>query len=218
MSCTLVLHDIGYCTIEKQLFEHVSLSLSHKQKTGIIGPNGCGKSSLLKIAAGLIQPNSGHIELFHEPVRSLAEFDSHRHKIGYLFQDSDNQFIAPTVLEDVAFGPLNLGVAREEAKNLAHKQLDDLGIAHLAERVPMRLSGGEKKLVALAGVLINQPDILLLDEPGNGLDEAALERIATIISGLSCTTLIVSHDTDLLDKIACGDIYQLQSTGLHRHI
>lgn len=213
MSCTLTLKSVGYDQGEKTLFSAISLNLSHKKKVAIIGANGSGKSTLLKIAAGLKMPSSGHIELFHNRMNSLKDFESFRQQIGYLFQDSDDQFIAPSVLEDVAFGLLNQGMGKEEAKETAMQELKSLGIDHLAERVPMRLSGGEKKLVALAGVLILKPDILLLDEPDNGLDGKTETKILEILDGLHSSMLIVSHEQRFL-QCCVNEMYELTPQGL----
>lgn len=213
MSCTLTLKGVGYEQQEKMLFSNISLNLTHKKKVAIVGANGSGKSTLLKIAAGLKEPSSGHVELFHNRMETLGNFEPYRHQIGYLFQDSDDQFIAPSVVEDVAFGLLNRGYSKEEARCKVMEKLDALGIVHLAERVPMRLSGGEKKLVALAGVLITEPDILLLDEPDNGLDSRTEEKILEILVELHSSMLIVSHERRFLEGCV-NEMYELGPEGL----
>lgn len=213
MSCTLTLKNLSYTRDERVLFDNVSLHLTHKKKIAIVGSNGCGKTTLLKIASGLKMPTGGHVELFHNKMESLKDFDAFRDKIGFVFQDSDDQFLCPTVLEDVAFGLLNQGMNKKEAKEKAEAKLEKLGIWNLRECVPMRLSGGEKKLVALAGVLILEPAILLLDEPSNGLDKRTEEKVLEILNGLDSSMLIVSHEWDFL-KNCEAEFMELSEEGL----
>ena len=121
-----------------------------------------------------------------------------RPRIGFLFQDADDQLFSPTVLEDVAFGPLNLGKSQEEAKAIALKTLASLGLSGFEDRITYKLSGGEKRLVSLATVLAMEPDVLLLDEPTTGLDEATEKRLIDILKGLDLSYIVVSHNLDFL--------------------
>ena len=134
-----------------------------------MGPNGSGKTTLFHIIMGLLTPSSGTIEFFGKPVKTEKDFRKVYKKVGLLFQDADDQLFSPTVLEDVAFGPLNLGKSKLEARNIAQNTLERLGIAHFENRVTHKLSGGEKRLVALATVLSMEPELLLLDEPNTGV-------------------------------------------------
>jgi cobalt/nickel transport system ATP-binding protein len=134
----------------------------------------------------------------------VAESDFHevRTRVGLLFQDSDDQLFCPTVLEDVAFGPLNLGRSPREARADALGTLDLLGLGGFADRVAHRLSAGEKRLVALAAVLAMRPEVLLLDEPTNGLDEATEARLTELLAAMPQAMLIVSHDRVFLERLA----------------
>jgi cobalt/nickel transport system ATP-binding protein len=118
-----------------------------------------------------------------------------------LFQDADDQLFSPTVLEDVAFGPLNLGKSRDEARNIAVKTLQTLGLTALQDRITYKLSGGEKKLVSLATVLAMEPRVLLLDEPTSGLDEDTKKTLLRVLSELNLASVLISHEFDFLSEI-----------------
>ncbi len=172
------------------------------ERVGLVGANGSGKTTLLHLIVGLVRPTAGRVEAFGEDRRVEADFHEVRRRVGLLFQDSDDQLFSPTVAEDVAFGPLNLRKPREEVQRIVRSTLESLGLAGYEQRVTYKLSGGEKRLVALATVLAMQPDVLLLDEPLGGLDEEVAERVTGILSGLSQAMLIVSHDREFLQRIA----------------
>ncbi|MFN3535066.1 MAG: energy-coupling factor ABC transporter ATP-binding protein, partial [Desulfatiglandales bacterium] len=176
----------------------VELSVGSGERIGLIGPNGSGKTTLFLCIMGLLKPSSGKISLFGKEMRSERDFRWARRRIGLLFQDPDDQLFCPTVLEDVAFGPLNLGKSPKEAEEIARKTLSFLGLEGLEDRLTYRLSGGEKKLVSMATVLSMEPELLLLDEPTNGLDEETYERIVEILNGLNLTCVFISHDVDFL--------------------
>ena len=150
------------------VLDKLNLQLYSGERLGLIGPNGSGKTTLFHIIMGLLKPSSGIIEIFGKQVSEEKDFRSVRERIGLLFQDADDQLFSPTVLEDVAFGPLNLGKSQDEARDIAHRTLDVLGLSGFEDRITYKLSGGEKKLVSLATVLAMEPEILLLDEPSNG--------------------------------------------------
>jgi len=171
-----------------------SFALRSGERAALLGPNGCGKTTLLHLAVGLLRPNAGRIEAFGRRRAVEADFHEVRRRIGLLFQDADDQLFCPTVAEDVAFGPLNLGKSRDEVRRIVAGTLDSLGLAGYEHRVTYRLSGGEKRLVALATVLAMQPDVLLLDEPNGGLDDAGTERLIGILSRLPQAMLVVSHE------------------------
>jgi cobalt/nickel transport system ATP-binding protein len=149
---------------------------------------------------GLIRPDQGTIEIFGEQRREERDFREVRERIGLLFQDSDDQLFCPTVAEDVAFGPLNLGKTREEAVGIVHAVLGRLGLEGFEERLTYKLSGGEKRLVSLASVLAMEPEVLLLDEPTTGLDEDTVARLVDILRSSQLTYLIASHDTEFLGQ------------------
>ena len=213
MSCSLTLKNISVLKEEKCLFKNVTLTVSHKEKIAIIGPNGSGKTTLLESIAGLSLHHEGIIELFHQPMLSLKDFKPMRHLIGYLFQDSDNQFLAPIVEDDVAFSLLAQGFSKEEANLKTQMLLQDLGISHLSKKVVYHLSGGEKKLVALAGVLISEPKLMLLDEPTNGLDLKMQLRLVEILEKIDKSIIVVSHHHEFIESLV-DTIYTLSPNGL----
>lgn len=171
-------------------------------RIGIVGANGSGKTTLLHIIMGLLKPSSGTVELFGEERTGEADFRDARRHMGFVFQDSDDQLFCPTVAEDVAFGPRNLGKTAEEAHEILHRVLSMLDIDHLERKVTYQLSGGEKRLVALATALAMEPRVLILDEPTSGLSEEAAEHLLEIINKHVPTAIIVSHDRSFLDRAA----------------
>lgn len=170
-----------------------SLRLEPGQRLSITGPNGSGKSTLLHIILGLKYPTSGTVEIFGQFRRQESDFHQVRRRIGLVFQDPDDQLFCPTVAEDIAFGPLNLGKTRDEALAIVDRVLTDLGLRHLKDRVTHKLSGGEKRLVTLATVLAMEPEALLLDEPTNALDVKNEARLLEILQSLPQAILLVSH-------------------------
>lgn len=193
------LSDMSVTRDGAEILRDVSLRLSGGERLAIVGPNGAGKTTLLRAIVGL-EPAGGGRHLFGHACRSEADFRAARPRIGFLFQDSDDQLFCPTVLEDVAFGPVNMGHADPEG--IARTTLAALGIAHLAERATHRLSGGEKRLACLAGVLAMEPDVLLLDEPTNGVDAANLARLAAALAEFRGAMILVSHDAAFVAGLA----------------
>ena len=177
------------------------LRLTRSERVGVIGPNGSGKTTLLALIVGLVRATAGRVEVFGKVRSREADFREVRGRAGLLFQDADDQLFCPTVAEDVAFGPLNLGKPRREVHEIVARTLDALGLAGYEDRITYKLSGGEKRAVALATVLAMEPELLLLDEPTSGLDDASRARVVEIIAGLPQAMLIVSHDRRLLEEI-----------------
>ena len=171
-----------------------SFCLRPGERVALLGTNGCGKTTLLHLMVGLLRPKAGQIEAFGRRRAVEADFHEVRRRVGLLFQDADDQLFCPTVAEDVAFGPLNLGKSRDEVRRIVAGTLDWLGLAGYEHRVTYRLSGGEKRLVALATVLAMQPEVLLLDEPSGGLDDACTERLIGVLARLPQAMIVVSHD------------------------
>jgi cobalt/nickel transport system ATP-binding protein len=210
---------------DRRALDKIHFELSGGQRLGLIGPNGSGKTTLLQLIMGLLRPDSGTIELFGKPAETEEDFRKARERIGFLFQNADDQLFSPTVIEDVAFGPLNQGRPPEEAREMSLKTLDELNLKGFEERVTHRLSGGEKKLIALATVLVMRPRVLLLDEPTTGLDENTVVRIIEILKDLEISYIIVSHEYDFLAQTT-RQIYSMQkgkiffdgdSSNLHSH-
>lgn len=187
---------------ERTLLEDVSFELHAGERVGLAGANGSGKSSLLQLLVGLLPRDGGEVVLCGQPCRSEADFRPMRGRVGLMFQDADDQLFCPTVQEDIAFGPLNQGLAHAAVRRIVGDVLAQLEIAHLAERPVHQLSGGEKRMVALAGVLAMGPQVLLLDEPTTGLDAAAQARVMQVLRALPQAMLIVSHDSDFLARLS----------------
>jgi cobalt/nickel transport system ATP-binding protein len=182
----------------KAVLSRANFKFYSGDRVGLIAPNGSGKTTFFHLIMGLNKPTSGHMDLFGQTVTNTKDFEEARRRIGLLFQDPDDQLFCPTVIEDVAFGPLNLGRSKDKALDIARRTLAKLGLQGFEERVTFKLSGGEKKLVSLATVLAMEPDVLLLDEPLTGLDYDTSSKIVEIISNLDQSFIIISHDIDFL--------------------
>ena len=209
----------------RPVLHDVDFSLHPGQRIGLYGPNGSGKTTLFRCITGLARPQSGQV-LFHGvPLNDEKDFHDLRCKVGFVLQHAEDQLFFPTVLEDVAFGPLNLGLAADEAKDRAIETLRNLGLAGFEDRLTHRLSGGEKKLVSLAAVMAMQPEALLLDEPTNGLDSDARQRIIDILSSLDTARITISHDWDFLAQtstqyltIAHNHLHSCAPSFAHAHM
>jgi cobalt/nickel transport system ATP-binding protein len=188
----------------------IDLDVSQGERVVVRGGIGVGKTTLLLAALGLIEFDSGEISLMNESCRKDADFARFRGEVGLLFQDPDDQLIGPTVLEDIEFGPLNLRWTAERA-DLA---LEQVGLDDLADRPVHELSGGEKRLVALAGLLAMSPKLLLLDEPTASLDESTAKRLLDILLSSSLPMLIATHDPLCIEALATRNVL-LQGGRLH---
>jgi len=186
---------------QRPVLKGVDFALRAGERVGLVGPIGSGKTTLLHLVVGLLKPHSGTICILDRPRREEADFHEVRTKVGLVFQDPDDQLFCPTVLEDVAFGPLNLGKTSKEAKQSAQQALECVGLQNFGERITYRLSGGEKRLVALATVLAMEPEVLLLDEPTASLDAESVERVVNTLGKLSQSMLVVSHNMDFLSQV-----------------
>lgn len=213
MSCSVNIKNMFIKRCGKILHKNINLDISHKEKIAIVGANGSGKTTLLESIAGLHFPLTGSLELFHQKVSTLDEYKKYRNKVGFLFQNSDEQFLAPQVEDDIAFSLLANGQSKQLAMQKTMLIMDELGISHLKNKIVYNLSGGEKKLVALAGVLIMQPQIMLLDEPTNNLDEKYQIILTNILKKIDKSIIIVSHDKTFIEQIV-DKIYKLDENGL----
>lgn len=202
MSELLALNDVAVSRDGTTVLREVSLRLDAGERLAIVGPNGAGKTTLLRTIVGLERADAGSVRLFGVDCAEEKQFRTMRPRIGFLFQDSDDQLFCPTVIEDVAFGPLNMGFGEAEATARAQQALDDLGIGHLAHRISHKLSGGEKRLVCLAGLFAMQPDVLLLDEPTNGVDAANGQRLRAALNDFNGAMVLVSHDSAFVAELA----------------
>lgn len=184
----------------QEVLRGLDLSVEKGQRIGIVGDNGSGKTTLLHVVMGLLRPTSGRVILFGKERRSEEEFREARRRMGFVFQDSDDQLFCPTVAEDVAFGPRNLGFNASESLAITRGVLDALGISHLEKRVTYQLSAGEKRLAAIATALAMDPEILILDEPTAGLNRKSAERVLENLMDRVPGFLMVSHDAEFLRR------------------
>lgn len=203
MSALFTLTDLRFAYgPERPVLTGASLSLEAGERLALVGDNGAGKSTLLALMVGLLKPQGGTITAFGRDRRTEADFAEIRPRAGFVFQDPDDQLFCPTVAEDVAFGPLNLGAGKAAARAVVAETLAMLDLADFGPRVTHHLSGGEKRLVSLAAVLAMKPEVLLLDEPTNALDARHRARLIEILRGLPQAMVIVSHDAAFLDALA----------------
>jgi cobalt/nickel transport system ATP-binding protein len=174
----------------------VSLDVAPGGRLAVLGPNGAGKSTLLLHLNGLLLPGAGRVVVDDTPVEegTLREV---RRKVGLVFQDPEDQLFLPTLLEDVAFGPMNDGASADAARESAAATLAALGLGHAAHRAAHHLSGGEKRLAALATVLVMRPGLLVLDEPTAGLDARSRARVAGILRRRAETLVLATHDLEV---------------------
>ncbi len=179
------------------VFSGLNLQVRRGERLGIIGPNGAGKSTLLLLLNGLLKPEKGRVEVFGEAISPESEMKV-RQTVGLVFQNPEDQLFCPTVFDDVAFGPLNFGLSKEQVTARVRQALNEVGLSHFEERSTLNLSFGEKKLVALATVLSMQPEIVALDEPTSNLDAIHRRKIMRWVSQNGRTCLITSHDLDMI--------------------
>lgn len=197
----------------QRIFDDVDMCILPGERVALLGRNGAGKSSLLRCIMGLHRPCEGLIKIFGRACRSESDFQLIRPRLGLVFEESDDQLFCPTVIEDVMFGPINLGHTSETARSMAEHTLRRLDLIELKDRVTHELSGGNKRLVALATVLAMNPELLLLDEPTNGLDADAAEELMRYLEVLPQTLFMVSHDSRFIERL-CDRALLLEGGGL----
>ncbi len=180
----------------KPVIKDLSFHINKGESVGLIGANGAGKSTLMKALLGLL-PATGRILVDGMAVEK-ANLPAIRRRLGYVLQDSDDQMFMPTVLDDMVFGPMNYGLSRAEAEEKAAAVLARLSLSDLAGRQNHRLSGGEKRMAAIATVLAMEPDVLLMDEPTSNLDPFNRRIVINTIGSLPQTRIITSHDLDMI--------------------
>lgn len=185
----------------------INIKIEKGEKVAIVGSNGAGKSTLFTHFNGILKPTSGLIKINGKPF-SYAKKDlmEIRQKVGIVFQNPDDQLFAPTVVEDIAFGPMNLGLSREKVKDRVLEALKMVGMNGFEKKAPHHLSGGQKKRVAIAGILAMRPEIIVLDEPTTGLDPAGVKQIMNILYKLNkeenMSIIISSHDVEIITQFA----------------
>jgi cobalt/nickel transport system ATP-binding protein len=207
----LVVDDVSYSYLERYpALDHVSLTVRRGERLALLGANGCGKSTLLKLLDGLVFPDSGTLHAFGSKITEDHLEDEQmnrgfRSRIGFIFQNSDAQVFSPTVREEIAFGPLNMGLARAEVEQRVADTLAMLDLADLADRAGYQLSGGQKKRVAIASVLAMNPEVLLFDEPTAALDPRTQQWLIELMAQLHAagkTIVLATHDLEVLDDVA----------------
>ena len=188
--------NVSFSYGDAPVVEDLSFSINKGETVGLIGANGAGKSTIMKLMLGLIS-GSGEIKVDGLPVcrENLAEI---RKKIGFVLQDSDNQMFMPTVYEDMIFGPRNYGLSKEEAEKRVDAVLSQLGLQDLKHRHNHKISGGEKRMAAIATILAMEPEMILMDEPSTALDPVNRRTVINTINRLPQTKLIASHDLDMI--------------------
>ena len=203
----------------------VDFSVYPGERIGLLGPNGSGKTTLFHVIMGLETPRAGTVSIFGKTLSRPADFADVYRKVGLLFQDADDQLFCPTVLEDVAFGPLNMGMDRDEAEATARRTLDRLGLSGFEDRITHRLSGGEKRMISLATVLAMSPSVLLLDEPTTGLDTRTRARLTEVLNEIGIAYVLISHEMEFLfemtDTVYVIENGRIQANGtarLHQHV
>lgn len=191
---------------EYQALKGVSLKVNKGEMIALLGKNGAGKSTLFLHLNGIYKPDEGQVFIDGEELKydkkSLLKF---RQKVGIVFQNPDDQIFAPTVEEDVAFGPLNLGLSMEEVQDRVEEALARVGMSGFEKKAPHHLSGGQKKRVAIAGILAMKPEIMVLDEPTAGLDPQGVVNLSALLDELNdegITILISTHEVDLVPNYA----------------
>ena len=189
--------DVSFCyDKEHPVVEHLSFTVSRGETVGLIGANGAGKSTLMKLMLGLLT-GSGQITVGGLPMNK-ENLPAIRRKLGFVLQDSDNQMFMPTVYEDMVFGPRNYGLRKEEAETRVDAVLARLGLQELKYRHNHKISGGEKRMAAIATILAMEPEAILMDEPSTALDPVNRRTVINTINALPQTKLIASHDLDMI--------------------
>lgn len=204
------LDDITFSyPLSEPVLSNFSLAIDKGQRVCILGANGCGKSTLLKILAGLLVPLSGDFSAFGNKINAAAlkkdAARSYHRRVGYIFQDSDVQLFCSNVREELAFGPLQLGLPTDQVLSKVDDMASQLGIEKLLGKPPYHLSGGEKKKVAIASVLITDPDVLILDEPTNDLDPRSQTWLLKLLRDLGAegkTLIFATHNLELVPHVA----------------
>ncbi len=199
---------------QDRVLDHLNFQLRKGERLGLIGPNGSGKSTFMHLLMGLLKAESGTVTLFGRTMETEKDFRYARSRLGFVFQNADDQLFSPTVIEDVAFGLLNMGKSPEQAVEQSRSMLRRLNLEGFEDRITYKLSGGEKKLVSLATVLVMEPEVLLLDEPTTGLDEKTVERMVEVLGELSIGYVVVSHEFDFLVRTTT-DIFAMQNGEIH---
>ncbi len=209
-STALVLKDLSFTYPDgTEVLQEIQLALKTGERVGVLGPNGAGKTTLFKLLCGLLRPSQGTIFLFDQSI----EVGGFRPDLGFVFQNPDDQLFSASVWEDVAFGPQNMGLLPDQVDERVATALTLTGTQSLAQRLPHHLSGGEKRMVAIATVVAMQPSLMIYDEPSANLDLRARRRLIQYLLNSEETFLVASHDLELILEV-CDRLLLLD----HGHI
>ncbi|GAA0179850.1 ABC transporter ATP-binding protein [Clostridium sediminicola] len=181
----------------KKAINGITFRIEHGESVGIVGANGAGKSTLLNLLLGIVFSQKGEVNI-GDTIISKKTLPLIRQRVGLVFQDSDDQLFMPTVYDDVAFGPRNFKLEEKEVEKRVLNALETVGITHLKDRPPYKLSGGEKRSAAIATVLSMEPDILIMDEPSTALDPKSRRRLINLLKEFSHTKIVATHDMDMV--------------------
>ncbi|MDB6370563.1 energy-coupling factor ABC transporter ATP-binding protein [Photorhabdus bodei] len=191
----LEIRNVTHAYGERVILKELNLQLKEK-RIAIVGSNGCGKSTFARLLNGLLVPKSGDVLV--DGLNTRTEGKAIRRKVGFVFQNPDNQIVFPVVEEDLAFGMKNLGFTKDKIRQRTQEVLSRYDLLQFREHPAHLLSGGQKQLLAISGVLVMEPDYIIFDEPTTLLDLRNKRRVAEAIDNLSQTVIVVSHDLDFL--------------------
>lgn len=193
--------DLHYVYPDKTCaLEKINFSITHGESVAVVGENGAGKSTLLMHLNGSLLASSGEMRIGHVPVTKKT-LSNIRQNVGMVFQNPDDQLFMSTVFDDVAFGPLNLGLSEDEVKKRVEQALNTVGLLKVKDRPPYHLSGGEKRRIAIASVLSMYPNVLAMDEPSSDLDPKSRRMLIDLLKSFEHTKIIASHDLDLIIEV-----------------
>lgn len=200
MKCAVCIQDLTFSYPDGvQALNEINLSIIEGENVGVVGQNGAGKSTLLLHLNGILR-GKGRVSVFDVDVGDKT-LKLVRRKVGLVFQEPDDQLFSPTVFDDVAFGPLSMGLAEDEVRARVSRALESTGMTMMAERAPHHLSGGQKKRVAISTVLALEPELLVFDEPAANLDPRSRHALIELLRSLPQTKVIASHDLDLIKAL-----------------
>ena len=198
--------------LQTDIFSNINLKLEKNEKIAIVGQNGAGKTTLLRTILGLVK-SKGEIDILGERLKSKENFKKIYPSIGYLFQDSDDSFITSSVLDEVAFNLYNQNDDYESAYKKAMELLEEFGISDLKDKLPIKLSGGQKRIVAICACLVHNPKILFLDEPTNHLDRDMVQIVEKKLKEYNGNIILIAHNIEFAKKVV-NKFYKLESNGL----
>ncbi len=214
----LTITDLHFAYPEAQVLRGISLVINAGERVGLIGPNGVGKTTLFHSVCGVLKPTGGAIELFGTQVKA-GKFHP---EVGLVFQYPDDQLFSPSVRDDIAFGPLNMGLSADQVNERVDHALSLTGMTEFADRAPHHLSGGQKRMVAIAGVQAMRPKLIIYDEPSANLDIRARRRLISFMSDSAETLLVSSHDLELIlevcERVVLLDAGQIVADGKPRDL